>query len=62
MADIEKPGSYNDFLKSTESVGGEQSRIDYGVLLQNYRLSQAARLGISLEELHTQPLLATKEA
>lgn len=60
MADIENPGSYNHFLEVNEKTATPESLEEYSEALRTHRLSRAAVLGISLEELHASKLNVVK--
>lgn len=56
----EQLGSYSDFLATHGLESGPQSIELHSQALVAHRLSRAASLGISLEELHTRSIETTK--
>lgn len=56
----EQVGSYSDFLTANGLESGPQSVELHSQALAAHRLSQAALLGISLEELHTKSIETAK--
>lgn len=55
--EIETVGSYNDFAKTRGGEIGAETLQTYSEELTNWRLTQAAALGISVEDLHAGPLI-----
>lgn len=57
---VEQVGSYSDFITTNGLELGPQSVELHSQALVEQRLSRAASLGISLEELHTRSIESTK--